>query len=301
MTGSLSRKRGCPLGLGTGQSNPNLMKSFRLNRLFNAQSGHCFDVAVDHGFFGESTFLGGIENIERAVQTLVEANPDAIQLTVGQAHYLQNTRGKAKPALVLRTDVANVYGSQLPCFLFSKMIDHPVEQALRLDAACVVVNLFSIPDQPEVSAQCIDNILKIKPEADRWNMPLMIEPLVFQPNERAGGYMVDGDARKIVPLVRQAIELGADIIKADPTDDPSIYGQIIETAGAIPVLVRGGGKASETEILERTYALMEQGARGIVYGRNVIQHPQPAKITRALMSIVHEKATPDEAMRFLGT
>ncbi|HEX9998428.1 MAG TPA: hypothetical protein VGB45_14920, partial [Abditibacterium sp.] len=148
---------------------------------------------------------------------------------------------------------------------------------------------------------CIDNILKIKPEADRWNMPLMIEPLVFQPNSKAGGYMVDGDERKIVPLVRQAVELGADIIKADPTDDTSIYHRIIETAGRIPVLVRGGGKASETEIMTRTWQLMQQGAKGIVYGRNVIQHQNPAGITRALMSLVHDGATPESAMQFLET
>ena len=47
----------------------------------------------------------------------------------------------------------------------------------------------------------------------------MVEPLVLRDNAEAGGYMVDGDVDKIVPLVRQAAELGADIIKADPTDD----------------------------------------------------------------------------------
>ena len=41
-------------------------------------------------------------------------------------------------ALVLRTDVANVYGTALPRALFSRMIEQPVEQALRLDASCVV-------------------------------------------------------------------------------------------------------------------------------------------------------------------
>ena len=46
-------------------------------------------------------------------------------------------------------------------------------------------------------------------------MPLMIEPLVMQDNTN-GGYMVDGNIDKILPLVRQAVELGADIIKADP-------------------------------------------------------------------------------------
>ncbi len=275
------------------------MKSIRLKRLFNPKSNRCFDVAIDHGFFNEFGFLSGIENIDAAVRTLVDADPDAIQLTIGQAPVLQNIPGRHKPSLVLRTDVANVYGKELPRALFSKMIENPVEQALRLDATCVVVNLFQIPNEPEVTAQCIDNILKIKPECERYGMPLMVEPLVFRPNSEAGGYMVDGDEKKIIPLVRQGVELGADIIKADPTDDVTLYHKVIEIAGRIPVLVRGGGKAPDQEILARTEALIGQGAAGIVYGRNVIQHPNPAGMTRALMAIVHDGATAAEAAAFL--
>jgi DhnA family fructose-bisphosphate aldolase class Ia len=271
------------------------MKTFRLNRLFNAKSNRCFDVAIDHGFFNERGFLAGIENLEACVGKLVEAAPDAIQLTIGQATLLQSIRGKHKPALVLRTDVANVYGAELPRTLFSRIIGNAVEQAVRLDATCVVVNLFRIPGQPEVTDQCIDNILKIKPECERWCMPLMIEPLVFRPNDQAGGYMVDGDLDKILPLVRQAVELGADIIKADPTDDVSVYHKVVEIAGRIPVLVRGGGKAPDAEILARTEKLIQQGAAGIVYGRNIIQHQDPAGMTRALMAIVHDGAKAADA------
>lgn len=272
------------------------MKSYRLNRLFNSASGNCFDVAIDHGFFNEYSFLNGIENVERAVQVLIDAAPDAIQLTIGQAQYLQSVAGRHKPSLVLRTDVANVYGKELPRTLFSRMIENPVEQALRLDATCVVVNLFSIPDQPEVMDQCIQNILKIKPESERYGMPLMVEPLVFRPNSEAGGYMVNGDPSKIIPLVRQGVELGADIIKADPTDDVNDYHKVVKIAGNIPVLVRGGGKASDEEILQRTYGLMQQGVKGIVYGRNVVQHANPAAMTKALMAIVHQGAKPEEVI-----
>ena len=275
------------------------MKQYRLNRLFNPRSQRCFDVAIDHGFFNERGFLAGIENLDQAVRTVVTAAPDAVQLTVGQAHYLQSIPGKDKPALVLRTDVANVYGTQLPRALFSRIIEAPVEQALRLDATCVVVNLFRIPGEPEVTDQCIQNILRIKPECDRYAMPLMIEPLVFQSNTKAGGYMVDGDLDKILPLVRQAVELGADIIKADPTDDVSVYHKVVEISGRIPVLVRGGGKAADQEILERTHALMAQGAAGIVYGRNIIQHANPAGMTRALMAVVHENTSAADAARYL--
>ena len=264
------------------------MKQYRLNRLFNARSNKCFDVAIDHGFFGERGFLQGIENIEKTIDIVVDAQPDAIQLTVGQAHYLQSIKGKEKPALVLRTDTANVYGKKLSPKSFSLMIANAAEQAVRLDAACVCVNLFSIPGAPEVTEECIRNILQLLPESERYGMPVMIEPLVFKANELAGGYSVDGDPEKIVPLVRQAVELGADIIKADPTADIRDYSYVVETAGRIPVLVRGGGKASDEEILTRTQDLMDQGVAGIVYGRNVIQHPNPTEIIKKLSAIIHD-------------
>ncbi len=276
------------------------MKAARLNRLFNPQTRRCFDVAVDHGFFNEASFLAGIENMSNVVSTLVAAGPDAIQLTLGQAALLQALPIRPKPALVLRTDVANVYGSKLPRTLSSLLVAEPVLQAVRLDATCVVVNLFRIADEPEVAQQCIENIIALKPQCDHYGMPLMVEPLVFRANTEKGGYMVDGDVAKIVPLVRQAVELGADIIKADPTDDVSLYHKVIETAGNIPVLVRGGSKASEQEILTRTEALLKQGAAGIVYGRNIIQHPQPARITRALMAVVHDGASVQDALKLLN-
>ena len=275
------------------------MKSFRLNRLFNAKSGRCFDVAVDHGFFNQPGFLQGIEDMRKVIATLVEAAPDAIQLTLGQARHLQEIRGRQKPSLVLRTDVANIYGRELPESRFSLMIEETMLQAVRVDAACVCVNLFQIPGAPEVHAQCVQNILRLKPQADYYGMPMMVEPLVFRPNTEAGGYMVNGDLTTIMHLVRQAVELGADIIKADPTDDVSLYHKVVETAAGIPVLVRGGGRVSDREILERTEGLLQQGAAGIVYGRNVIQHPSPKGITTALMAMVHDYASVDEALAMI--
>src|SRR5580704_16307837 len=137
------------------------MKLARFNRLFNPKTQRCFDVAVDHGFFNEGAFLSGIEDLPRVVADLAAINPDAIQLTVGQARHLQGLPVRTKPALVLRTDVANVYGTELPEVLFSRMIEDAALQAVRLDAACVVVNLFRIPGRADVSDQCIQNITRL--------------------------------------------------------------------------------------------------------------------------------------------
>ena len=275
-----------------------LSTKVRLNRMFSAQ-GKCFDVAIDHGFFNEYSFLSGIENMQQAVRTVVEAGPDCVQLSVGQARHLQEIPGKQKPGLVLRTDAANIYGNVLPRFLFSELIDRAIEQAVQLDAVAVCVNLLLLPGQPELHHQCVRNVALLKTECEKYGMPLMVEPLVMLPNEEKGGYMVDGDLQKIMPLVRQGVELGADVIKADPCDDVTEYHRVIEVASGIPVLVRGGGRASDEEIVERTVELMKQGAAGIVYGRNVVQHPDPAGMTAALMSVVHNGATAEEALAIL--
>lgn len=276
------------------------MTQFRLNRLFNPASGRALDVAIDHGFFGEGSFLKGIENIDRSVNTLVAAGPDAIQLTPGQGRILQRIPGKGKPALVMRTDVANVYGVPLDDYLYSHHFEDAVEQAVRLDAVCVVVNLIRLPGRPEVREANIRSIMALKKESARYGMPLMIEPLVMRDNSANGAYQVDGDIDKIVPLVRQAVELGADLIKADFSDDVEDYHRVIEIAGDVPVLVRGGGRTPDREILERTKAVLEQGARGLVYGRNIIQHHDPAGITRAVMSVLHDGADVDSALRLIS-
>src|SRR3546814_18757430 len=119
-------------------------------------------------------------------------------------------------------------------------------------------------------------------------MPLMIEPLVMQTNSSQGGYTVDGDTRKIVTLVRQARELGADLIKADPTDDIDDYHLDIHAAADTPVPVRGGARVTDRTLLDRTTAVLAQGTRCIDYGLNVTQPPPHARHTAPTPAVVHD-------------
>ena len=269
----------------------------RMNRLF-AASGKCLDVAIDHGAFNEGSFLEGLEDIEKVVQQLVDAGPDAIQMNFGQADVLQNIPGKNKPALVMRTDAGNPYNAVRHRVMFDILacdVD-PVLPAVKMDAACVVANLLFLADEPDLHRQTVRNISRLRHFCDRYAMPLMVEPLVMKPNDARGGYQGSTDKSLMVPLIRQARELGADIIKADPTERPEDYHEVIEAARC-PVLVRGGGKEPVETVFEKAHAYLAQGAMGLVYGRNVYQHPNPSKIVKALMAMVHKGATAREAWK----
>ncbi|TKI06500.1 class I fructose-bisphosphate aldolase [Martelella alba] len=266
----------------------------RMNRLF--QQGKCLDVAIDHGIANEADFLLGLEDIAGVMRNLIAAQPNAIQVNYGQADLLQQETGP-KPALVMRADVGNAYNAvrhrEMWAILHNP--DEPILAALQMDAAAVVVNLYQIPDEPGIFRMCIENIGRLRQACDRYAMPLMIEPLVMAPAGQGAAYGSLGDVGKIVPLVRLARELGADIIKADPTDNVADFHRVVEMARC-PTLVRGGGKGELGAVLQKSADLMAQGASGMVYGRNVYQHANPSRVVKALMAIIHQGASGPEAL-----
>jgi class I fructose-bisphosphate aldolase len=266
----------------------------RMNRLFT--NGRCLDVAIDHGVCNEPTFMTGLEDMAAVVDQLIAAGPDAIQMNYGQADLLQSRPEKGKPSLVMRLDMGNPYNSQRHRTMWAELqhADEPIIGALEMDAACVVVNLFMLPEEPDLFRQCVRNIATVRAACSKYGMPLMIEPLVMLPNELRGGYQVDGDAEKIVPLVRLAAEMGADIIKADPTSNPADFHRVVEAA-RVPVLVRGGGKEDLRSVFGKSAALLAQGALGLVYGRNVYQHENPRRVVAALLAMIHKGVSGEEA------
>jgi DhnA family fructose-bisphosphate aldolase class Ia len=271
----------------------------RLNRLFT-QSGKCLQVALDHGVANVASFLSGIENMEKVIRTVAAANPDGILVTTGQAHWLQDLPQKPKPALVLRMDATNLYGVPTPKVVFDTLLENAVEQAAALDAAAIVVNLFWVPDQPDLHRQCVENVIRVKPQCERYGMPLMVEPMLLIPDDK-GGYKLNSDIQKTVALARQAVELGADIVKADIAENVHEYHLVVEAASPRPLLPRGGARVPDQEVLTRTYTLIQEGASGVVYGRNIYQHPRPERMIRACQAIVHEGATVAQAMAILET
>jgi len=74
---------------------------------------------------------------------------------------------------------------------------------------------------------------------------------------------------------------------------------VVESAGKTKVVVAGGSKMGIANLLQQTYDIMQAGASGIAIGRNIWQHKDPLKITKALKSIIFNHKTPEEAKKYL--
>jgi len=105
--------------------------------------------------------------------------------------------------------------------------------------------------------------------------------------------------------VRLCGELGADIIKTNWPGDESSFRKLVEAANGIPVVLAGGSRLDDSELLGRMESAMSAGAIGCSVGRNIFMHRSPAAITRALSSVIRERNTARDALaalqRELGT
>lgn len=86
---------------------------------------------------------------------------------------------------------------------------------------------------------------------------------------------------------RMAAELGADMIRTTYTGDPATMRQVIDGC-PIPVLVLGGVRSADpASVLAATRGALEEGAKDVVYGRNVWQAEDPVAMCRLLRDVIH--------------
>jgi DhnA family fructose-bisphosphate aldolase class Ia len=94
--------------------------------------------------------------------------------------------------------------------------------------------------------------------------------------------------------------LGADIVKTNWPGDAESFGSLVEAANGIPVVLAGGSRVDDLELLQRMEVAMARGAIGCSVGRNIFMHRSPEAITRALSRVIRERWTADTAFSALG-
>ncbi len=270
-----------------------LGKQLRLSRVINPVTGKGIIVAMDHGLFLGP--IAGVENITKAIERVVEGQPDALQITAGVASVAsQFLRGKSDLGFVLRVDATNIWRSKPELKEGYHVAVASVEDAIRLGADAIVAFFFVGYETDRQEAENLGRLANLASQSRIWQMPLIVEPLVIE----RGSHAVR-DPERVKLAVRIASELGADALKVDYTGDPKSFAEIVEATTA-PILIRGGPKMETDEaVLQMVRDAMDAGAKGLVFGRNIWQHENPAAILKAMRAIVHEGATVKEAMMCL--
>ena len=128
----------------------------------------------------------------------------------------------------------------------------------------------------------------------KWGMPLVA---MMYPRGRKVKSENDVEAVKLA--ARIGAELGADIVKTNYTGEIDSFREVVEGCPA-PVVVAGGPKmGTNRDVLQMVWEAIQAGGAGASIGRNVFQAPDPTKMVRAIVKIVHENYDVEEALKEL--
>ena len=112
--------------------------------------------------------------------------------------------------------------------------------------------------------------------------------------------MEGDDTNANAHAVRLAFELGCDAAKTTWTGSEESFRKV-SSAAPIPVLVAGGPSSGNSlEILTMVRRALDAGASGVCMGRQVFAHPNVESIAKALVMLVHQDATVEQAMESCG-
>ncbi|MBK5230583.1 MAG: fructose-bisphosphate aldolase [Thermoleophilia bacterium] len=262
-------------------------KKARLHRMlytFGPGNGTLMFLPIDQGIeHGPRDFFPNpaSKNPDYQFKLAVEAGYSGIACQIGFAtKYYPDYAGQVPLLLKVngKTDIA-------PSDEAFSAVNASVEDAVRLGADAVGYTLYvGSPRQDEDLRQ----LGEVREDCERYGMPLVIwsYPRGSAVDKKGGAnsfYAIDYAAR-------MAMEMGADIVKLNmpkinaekDADAPAPYNELdvdqaeairqcVDSAGRSLVVLSGGSKISDEELLNQTKLLMQAGGSGVIYGRNVWQ------------------------------
>jgi len=272
-------------------------KYIRLGRIFNRRSGRAVVVTMDHG-----VDLGPLEGLENPGETLSrvlsgEFRPDAILMNPSMIK-LNYARLAGEVGVIARLDgTATIMGPDITDYrLFSS-----VEEALRIGADAVATMAFlGVQRESENS----EKIGRVSQDCEKWGVPHIVEALPpeivehhFKP--KAEWRWPDPEHVKFVDRV--AAELGADVVKSYYTGDPDSFKEVVKCCPVPVIVLSGPGAGDPKGLLQIAHDVISVGAKGVIMGRNIWGYKDPAAMVKALVKIVHENFSVEEALKMLET
>jgi DhnA family fructose-bisphosphate aldolase class Ia len=260
-------------------------KHIRLNRLIECETSTCLIVAIDHGMTSPR-FLLGLFDTGKRIEEAIAGGANVLMLGRGMAKaHAHLFRRATSLALMLSASAAGRPSGACITPVGS------VEEALRFGADAVVVYVaLAGEDEPGM----ISYLSRVGETCEFKGMPLIAEaeyPDAYQSlasrSETLGPEYLKRNARLCA-------ELGADIIKVNWPGDPKSFEEIVRACGK-PVVLAGGSRISDLELLTRMQHARKAGSIGCSVGRNVFEHARPQAMTAAISRIFRDGWTAAQA------
>lgn len=252
---------------------------------FLQSDGRTVILPIDHGTIIPVPGLRPVELIE-------ELNPVVDGYVVNLGVAMAASDALADKGVCLRTDCYKPpYRDNLDEGSYRL---YGADEALTVGANAMMNMLYSHhPNESGITRE----VAELISESLETDIPVILEALPFSIG-RPDDYTVEN----IGFTVRAAAELGADIVKtAYPTNGSVEEFRDIVDSCFVPVVVLGGAAMGDDDaLLTMVRNAIDAGAAGIAVGRNVFQHPKPAKIAAALHAIVHDDASVESALKHVS-
>jgi len=256
-----------------------LGKSMRLKRVIDP-AGVSVICALDHGMTAP-TFLEPLSDIEQRTQEAVAGGANVIMMSKGMIRYAVDAFSPTTSLALLLSASANP-GEARPAVIQIAQ----VEEASRLGADAVV--LFTALGG-ENEAAMIRILSEVGRESALLGVPLIAEaefPTTYASVEELSERYGFEYLRR---SVRLCAELGADIVKTNWPGDEEAFGKLVRAVNGVPVVLAGGSRVEDAELLRRMECAVQAGAIGCSVGRNIFMHRSPQAITRALSRVIRDR------------
>jgi len=228
--------------------------------------------------------IKGVEDLPRQIELFKKA--DAILVNPNMAKCCSKFfASHDAPLMIVRVNWGSHYCPNFKQGYGRRMAT--VRQAVALGADMVIASLL-LGGKEEANVENISLLGEVFEKTENLGIPLVGE---FIPLEGIDRFTGNEDVVKLG--VRMCAEIGVDLIK---TVYISGFSQLVRSV-PIPVLALGGAKMdTELEALKFARKSIEEGASGVVYGRNVFQADDPEAFLQALIEVVKEGKAPEEVI-----
>ena len=260
-------------------------KSMRLKRVIDPE-GVSVICALDHGMTSP-TFLEPLADIASRAAETVAGGANVIMMSKGMIKIAEPAFSPTTSLALLLSASASPGGDRPEIVQIAE-----VEEALVLGADAVV--LFTALGGDTESGM-IDILSSVGRECAALGMPFIAEaefPTTYATVEELKQQYGFEYLRR---NVRLCAELGADIVKTNWPGEPESFGKLVEATNGIPVVLAGGSRLEDKELLWRMQVAVEAGAIGCSVGRNIFMHASPEAITRALSRVIRERWSAEKA------